>query len=89
MIFVQGMYKTLRSRMAAHGWDVEVVDSYWQTEYKDRCIVSQFLKDKLIGAKRLTSMPDRFTNTINDAYGEKVFTSPPDEQCKHVRHGFA
>ena len=35
-----------------------------QVRFAPRKIVSQFIKDGAIGAKRLTSMPDRVSNTI-------------------------
>lgn len=41
----------------------------WQDDYSKRCIISAFLKDKQIGAKRLASMPDRLTNSIDLAAG--------------------
>jgi hypothetical protein len=37
----------------------------WQTQYKERWAIGGFLKDKTIGSKRLISMPDRISNTIN------------------------
>ena len=37
----------------------------WKTEYKERWAIGGFLKDKTIGSKRLISMPDRISNTIN------------------------
>ena len=36
----------------------------WETEYKNRTAIDGFLKDKEIGRKRLISMPDRISNTI-------------------------
>ena len=36
----------------------------WETEYKNRYAIEGFLKDKAIGRKRLISMPDRISNTI-------------------------
>lgn len=44
---------------------MEETAEYWRANLKDRRIVSGFLHDKDIGAKRLCSMPDRVTNTIN------------------------
>ena len=31
----------------------------WNSEYKNRKIISEFIKDPIIGKKRLASMPDR------------------------------
>lgn len=43
----------------------EHLKAVWQKEYKTRYAISGFLKDKAIGSKRLISMPDRISNTIN------------------------
>jgi len=43
---------------------IKGVVSLWNSDFKNRKIVSQFMKDPLLGLKRLTSMPDRVTNTI-------------------------
>ncbi|KAL7478756.1 hypothetical protein ACHAW6_004512 [Cyclotella cf. meneghiniana] len=57
------MFGQLEKRMNAVGWDS--VRSYWDGDFKNRKIVSGFMKDPLLGSKRLASMPDRITNTIN------------------------
>jgi len=62
-VFTQEMFAQLEKRMDAVGWDS--VKSYWDSDFKNRKIVSGFMKDTLLGSKRLASMPDRITNTIN------------------------
>lgn len=62
-VFTEEMFSELEKRMDGAGWDN--VRSYWDNDYKNRPIVSKFMKDKLLGSKRLASMPDRITNTIN------------------------
>uniref|UniRef100_A0A7S2MCS3 Endonuclease/exonuclease/phosphatase domain-containing protein n=1 Tax=Helicotheca tamesis TaxID=374047 RepID=A0A7S2MCS3_9STRA len=62
-VFGQKRFKKLKEKMEKVGW-ADVTD-YWDSELKDRKIVSEFLKDPLLGSKRLVSMPDRVTNTIN------------------------
>ena len=62
-VFSEDMFSKLEKRMDGVGWDN--VRSYWDNDFKDRNIVSGFMKDKLLGSKRLASMPDRITNTIN------------------------
>jgi len=62
-VFTEDMFSDLEKRMDGAGWDS--VRSYWDNDYKKRPIVSKFMKDKLLGSKRLASMPDRITNTIN------------------------
>jgi hypothetical protein len=52
--------------------DSDELRRLWIDEYSERKIISGFLKDKSIGEKRLTSMPDRITNTINLADGRKL-----------------
>jgi len=65
-IFTDGMFDTLEAEMQRIGWDTNrEVRKYWETEYKSRPIISGFMKDELLGSKRLASMPDRVTNTIN------------------------
>eukprot|EP00578_Thalassiosira_sp_NH16_P023927 CAMPEP_0181091284 /NCGR_PEP_ID=MMETSP1071-20121207/8317_1 /TAXON_ID=35127 /ORGANISM="Thalassiosira sp., Strain NH16" /LENGTH=615 /DNA_ID=CAMNT_0023173415 /DNA_START=118 /DNA_END=1968 /DNA_ORIENTATION=- len=62
-VFTEEMFTELEKRMDGVGWDN--VRSYWDTDFKKRKIVSGFMKDPLLGSKRLASMPDRITNTIN------------------------
>mmetsp|Transcript_16733 Transcript_16733/g.45899 ORF Transcript_16733/g.45899 Transcript_16733/m.45899 type:complete len:514 (-) Transcript_16733:133-1674(-) len=62
-VFTEEMFTKLDSRMTGVGW--KSVRSYWESDFQDRRIVSGFLKDGLLGSKRLASMPDRITNTIN------------------------
>ena len=62
-VFGDDMFAQLDERMQGVGWDS--VKSYWETDFRSRNIVSGFMKDKLLGSKRLASMPDRITNTIN------------------------
>ena len=62
-VFDESMFSQLDGRMQNVGWDS--VRSIWESDFKDRKIVSGFMKDSLLGSKRLASMPDRITNTIN------------------------
>ena len=62
-VFTDAMFDRLEERMKGVGWDD--VRSYWESDFKGRKIVSGFMKDKALGSKRLASMPDRITNTIN------------------------
>ncbi len=64
------MYSELAARMAAQGWEgLDEVGAIWESDLSRRAVVSGFLKDKQLGAKRLVSMPDRLTNTISLAEG--------------------
>ena len=71
-VFTQAMYDDLSKRMEAQGWDVAPVAAVWSSDLSQRTIIGGFLKDKGLGAKRLMSMPDRFTNTIDLAGGGVV-----------------
>lgn len=63
-------FAELKACMQEEGWEgLDDVERFWQEDYRNRKIVSGFMKDKAIGSKRLASMPDRLTNTINVAGG--------------------
>ena len=68
-VFTPSMMADLARIMADCGWGsaVEATAQLYETQYKDRPIISGFMKDEEIGLKRLMSMPDRFTNTVNTA----------------------
>lgn len=69
-IFTEDMFAQLNQRMIAAGWEhLDDVAEFWNTDYKARRIMSGFLKDKLLGKKRLMSMGDRVTNTLNTKQG--------------------
>eukprot|EP01041_Mallomonas_annulata_P002661 gene2661-5221_t len=64
-VFSEDMFKELIQSMETVGWkNTKDIDAYWES-MKQRKIVSEFIKDSVLGKKRLASMPDRFTNTIN------------------------
>jgi hypothetical protein len=56
------------------------VKERWDSDYKHRKIISGFIKDKLIGKKRLASMPDRYTNTIT-TLDQGIVTRPTVINC--------
>ena len=62
-VFTEDMFISLEKRMNAVGWPN--VRPYWETDFQNRNIISGFMKDEELGSKRLASMPDRITNTIN------------------------
>ncbi|KAH8096548.1 hypothetical protein JL720_3927 [Aureococcus anophagefferens] len=65
-VFTDAMFAELRARLEATGFEgLDAVAEIWEADYKHRKIVSGFLKDAALGAKRLVSMPDRVTNTIS------------------------
>jgi len=72
VVFTDAMAAELFSRMA--GMDtfassMEYVKQEWETNYRERKIVSGFMKDRGLGDKRLISMADRTTNCIDTVDG--------------------
>ena len=65
-IFSDKMFEELAEKMTKAGWKgVNETRTYWNNDYKNRKIISEFIKDNMLGKKRLASMPDRVTNTIH------------------------
>ena len=72
-VFTEDMFMELEGLMRAADWKyVDETKVKWNNEFKNRRIISQFIKDEMIGKKRLVSMPDRVTNTLSDANGDSV-----------------
>lgn len=66
-IFSDEMFAQLDEKMAAANWSAghrATVAKIWHEDYKNRKVMSEFLKDKALGKKRLMSMGDRVTNTL-------------------------
>ena len=82
------MFDELAEAMKAAGWEgVDEVADMYTNEYAVRPIVSGFMTDKDLGAKRLASMPDRMTNTINSAEGPVCRYGEPLMPC--VTHPYS
>eukprot|EP00287_Rhodomonas_sp_CCMP768_P002872 CAMPEP_0196735566 /NCGR_PEP_ID=MMETSP1091-20130531/13963_1 /TAXON_ID=302021 /ORGANISM="Rhodomonas sp., Strain CCMP768" /LENGTH=544 /DNA_ID=CAMNT_0042079217 /DNA_START=1 /DNA_END=1635 /DNA_ORIENTATION=- len=65
-VFTDKMFNQLLCDMIdANIAGLKEVAKLWRDGFSRRKIVSGFLKDSEIGKKRLASMPDRITNTIN------------------------
>ncbi|KAL1521632.1 hypothetical protein AB1Y20_021290 [Prymnesium parvum] len=65
-VFTDSMFAELKELMLAEGWSgLDATETYWVENLKERKIMTDFIKDKALGSKRLASMPDRVTNTIN------------------------
>mmetsp|Transcript_24087 Transcript_24087/g.37801 ORF Transcript_24087/g.37801 Transcript_24087/m.37801 type:complete len:473 (-) Transcript_24087:283-1701(-) len=83
-ILTDEMFEELMQDLADCGFEgLDKVRKYWSEQYKDRKLISGFLKDREIGSKRLASMPDRVTNTIYAADG-KVHFRPTAINCYEV-----
>ena len=73
-IFNNSMISELLEDMRANNLDgVDKVETMWAEDYSKRRSIQDFLLDKSIGVKRLTSMPDRITNTIHNVDGTTDF----------------
>jgi len=62
----------LKELLAANGMDeqhIALTEELYQSDFSKRKVISEFMKDKDLGKKRLASMPDRMTNTINIVQG--------------------
>mmetsp|Transcript_25666 Transcript_25666/g.59324 ORF Transcript_25666/g.59324 Transcript_25666/m.59324 type:complete len:600 (-) Transcript_25666:26-1825(-) len=69
-VFRQTWVDELKELMQKEEWpDVDKAVDKFREDYLVKTIASGFLKDKKLGLKRLVSMPDRMTNTINLASG--------------------
>ena len=69
-VFTDEMFDELADLMtAANITGVSETRIIWKSEYRERKVISQFIKDSSLGKKRLISMPDRVTNTINTVGG--------------------
>jgi hypothetical protein len=80
-IFTDEMYNRLEQFMIEAHWSgVKETREIWLNDYKNRKIISEFIKDDLLGKKRLASMPDRVTNTITTA-NEGVVNRPTVINC--------
>lgn len=71
-VFTEDMFQELIKRM--EGIDtmvsgVDFVKQVWAEDYSKRAIVSGFMKDKVLGEKRIASMPDRVTNVVETVSG--------------------
>jgi len=65
-VLTDEMFGELMTDMEKHGFPgLDELERRWKEDYRDRLAICGFLKDKAIGSKRLVSMPDRITNTIN------------------------
>ena len=72
-VFTPDMFEALDKRLVdTAGWTS--MRKYWEDDFSKRKIIENFMKDPTLGNKRLASMPDRITNTINTAQeGKSVF----------------
>ena len=72
-IFTHKMYLDLVNEMERTGMiNLDRLSSFWTIDYSQRMAVAEFLRDPELGSKRLLSMPDRITNTINLVNGGTI-----------------
>ena len=68
-VFTSEMYSTLDALMTREGWEgTDACAEQWNI-LSQKPIISGFLQDKGLGDKRLMSMPDRMTNTVDVSGG--------------------
>jgi hypothetical protein len=80
-VFTQQMFDELLNLMKTASFTgLEETKKYWEDNFKNRKIISEFIKDSSIGKKRLASMPDRVTNTFVSA-DEKSIMRPTVINC--------
>jgi len=80
-IFSDKMYNELEAAMKDAGWPgIDETRKYWEDDYKKRKVISEFIKDPELGKKRLASMPDRVTNTIQTV-DQGIVTRPTVINC--------
>jgi len=71
-VFTDAMFADLRTALKKAGIaeeDLGAVDNVWRNDLCKRTLVTGFLRDRVLGKKRLISMPDRVSNTIRTAGG--------------------
>jgi len=77
-IFTHDMFLDLRQELADQGMGgLDELELVWRGDYMHRRAVSEFLRDKFIGSKRLVSMPDRITNTVVETSGATMTRPSP------------
>lgn len=65
-VFTPTMWAELKQLMVEHNWSgIDETEAKWLSDFSSRTIINGFIKDKSIGEKRLVSMPDRYTNSID------------------------
>eukprot|EP00924_Labyrinthula_sp_SR-Ha-C_P009360 maker-scaffold_2-augustus-gene-21.39-mRNA-1 protein AED:0.14 eAED:0.14 QI:0/0/0.33/1/0.5/0.66/3/84/655 len=80
-IFSDEMFSSLRYKLQKYfdKDNISEVAKIWFSDLRNKTVISEFLKDGEIGAKRLVSMPDRVSNTFT-AKG-KIYYRPSAINC--------
>jgi hypothetical protein len=72
-VFSDAMFSELIDMLECCKFEgLDLLKARWGEDLSQRRAVSDFLRDKSIGEKRLTSMPDRTTNTIHLSDGSRI-----------------
>jgi hypothetical protein len=83
-IFTDEMFDQLKEKLSAAGIEhLDDMTKYWQDNFRGRKVISEFLKDKAIGSKRLASYPDRYTNTISERPAAPTASHNSEEVIGH------
>lgn len=73
------LMKTMTETVKWEGF--EETREQWRNDFRKRKVISEFIKDPLLGKKRLISMLDRVTNTINVIEKDEPITRPTVINC--------
>jgi hypothetical protein len=77
-VFTSEMFEELKSELQAQNVSgLAELEGIWSRDFSRRLAIKEFLQDSSIGDKRLTSMPDRITNTINLHDGSVLLRPTP------------
>lgn len=76
----QMLIELLKEFQRNHIFGSNETASIWYGDLRNRKIISEFIKDPLLGKKRLISMPDRITNTIHTDSGS-ILMRPTVVNC--------
>jgi len=91
-VFTETMFQELLRSMVEESMEsLDEVEAMWRGGDMGLCkrrIVSEVIKDRLLGAKRLISMPDRMTNTINVVTRKESNYCPPAACRPSVMNNF-
>ena len=82
-VFTDAMFDQLmKSMKSTVTWEgIEETHEQWKNNFRNRKVISEFIKDPLLGKKRLISMLDRVTNTINVVDRADPITRPTVINC--------
>lgn len=92
-VFTEEMFRDVLGLMAKENMEgLEEVEALWSSgelRLQHRRIISEFVQERCLGDKRIISMPDRITNTINVVTRKESAYQPPPACRPSVMNNFA